>query len=266
MSSRAAVFPGSRQTVSQRAPNAPRRLQRQTARQRRSYLRNEALDGMHQRIHACGRSDMHRQAIRERRVHDGDVRQYARIQDADFIAGSGVGENGDKRRLRTRARRGRNEHRGQSAPARLADADKFVRRLVMPGTQRRHLRRVHHAAAAQRDHRIRPAGSNAGRDRIRDLDRWLRRDLGKRLCLQWQHHLLQQARTRDSRIADYEDPAPTVGLTERGEGLAGAASGDDSAREMVFEGGQGGIHRWVASVLNLTLHLKRFPTRYPVGD
>jgi hypothetical protein len=37
----------------QRAPNAPRRLQRQTARQRRSDPRNEALNGMHQRIHAC---------------------------------------------------------------------------------------------------------------------------------------------------------------------------------------------------------------------
>jgi hypothetical protein len=48
--------------------------------------------------------------------------------------------------------------------------------------------------------------------------------------------------TRHPGIAYDEDAAPAIGLAYRREGLTSSASGDYSAREMILEGEQGGVH------------------------
>jgi len=50
----------------QRAPDAPRRFQGQSTRQRRGHSGDESLNGMHQRVNARGRRDLGGQAIRKR--------------------------------------------------------------------------------------------------------------------------------------------------------------------------------------------------------
>jgi hypothetical protein len=112
----------------------------------------------------------------------------------------------------------------------------------MSDTQRCHLRGIHHAAAAESDHRLRSAGFDAGRDRIHHFDWRLRRNPGERLRAQRHGDLPQQTRARHPDIAYDEDAAPAIGLAYRREGLTSSASGDYPAREMILEGGQGGVH------------------------
>ena len=139
---------------------------------------------MHQRIHARRSGDMRRQSIRERGVHDGDVREDARVHDTDFVSRGLVGEDGHKRRLRAGAGRCWNQDGRQAACACFANAEELARRSPVPRTERRHLRRVHHTAATERDDEIRPACLDALRDLVDHINRRLRRHLGKRPCEQ----------------------------------------------------------------------------------
>jgi hypothetical protein len=118
----------------------------------------------------------------------------------------------------------------------------------MPRTQRRHLRRVHHTAATERDDDIRPAGLDALRHLVHHINRRLRRHLGKRPCEQLRieqglRNLLRQPRARHAGITDEEDLPPAIRPAEFDERFARAASSDDPARQMIFEGGKRCVHQ-----------------------
>jgi len=81
----------------QRAPDAPRRFQGQSTRQGRGHPGDESLNDMNERVNPRSRRDLGGQAIRKRQVHDGDVREDARIHKAHFVPRGRVGKQGDER-------------------------------------------------------------------------------------------------------------------------------------------------------------------------